>query len=128
MSKEYLETLGKNIRYKKEYIGAGLYRLYIKRNDIELLEQSLQRLESIDNAKPSEALRALDRNIVVIREKDFTIIQQALLKPDKNEKIILGIEDYINRRIEIEPIEDVRKAFIEIRKQLQVIKEVANNE
>ena len=60
MNKEYLETLGKNIRYKKEYIGAGLYRLYIKRNDIELLEQSLQRLESIDNANPGEALEKLE--------------------------------------------------------------------
>jgi len=95
---------------------------------LDTIEADLLELQSIKEAKPSEALRALDRNIVVIREKDFTIIQQALLKPDKNEKIILGIENYINRRIEIEPIEDVRKAFIEIRKQLQVIKEVANNE
>ena len=52
------------------------------------------------------------------------IVKQALLKAEKDEKIILGIEDYINGRIKVEPLEDVRKAFIEIRNQLRVIKEV----
>ena len=56
--------------------------------------------------------------------ENIETIQQALLKAEKDEKIILGIEDYLNRRIKGEPLEDVRKAFIEIRTQLQVIKEV----
>ena len=56
--------------------------------------------------------------------EDYDVVEQALLKVEKDEKIILGIEDYINRRIKSEPLEDVRKAFIEIRTQLQVIKEV----
>ena len=43
-------------------------------------KRALQRLEAIDNTNPSEALKALDRNIVVIREKDYTIIEQALLE------------------------------------------------
>ena len=55
---------------------------------------------------------------------NITTIKQSLLKAEKDEKIILGIEDYINRRIKVEPLEDARKAFIEIRNQLQVIKEV----
>ena len=55
---------------------------------LELLKgkQALQRLEAIDNANPSEALKALDRNIVVIREKDYTIIEQALLNVQVLEK------------------------------------------
>ena len=56
--------------------------------------------------------------------ENIETIQQALQKAEKDEKIIFGIEDYINRRIKGEPLEDVRKAFIEIRNQLQVIKEV----
>lgn len=56
--------------------------------------------------------------------ENIETIQQALLKAEKDEKIILGIEDYLNRRIKVEPLGDVRKAFIEIRNQLQVIKEV----
>ena len=54
--------------------------------------------------------------------ENIETIQQALLKAEKDEKIILGIEDYLNRRIKVEPLGDVRKAFIEIRNQLQVIK------
>ena len=56
--------------------------------------------------------------------EDYEVVEQALLKVEKDEKIILGIEDYLNRRIKVEPLGDVRKAFIEIRNQLQVIKEV----
>ena len=56
--------------------------------------------------------------------ENIETIQQALLKAEKDEKIILGIEDYLNRRIKVDPLEDVRKAFIEIKNQLQVIKEV----
>ena len=55
--------------------------------------------------------------------ENIETIQQALLKAEKDEKIILGIEDYLNRRIKVEPLGDVRKAFIEIINQLQVIKE-----
>ena len=54
--------------------------------------------------------------------ENIETIQQSLLKAEKYEKIILGIEDYLNLRIKVEPLGDVRKAFIEIRNQLQVIK------
>ena len=56
--------------------------------------------------------------------ENIETIQQSLLNAEKDEKIILGIEDYLNLRIKVEPLGDVRKAFIEIRNQLQVIKEV----
>ena len=56
--------------------------------------------------------------------ENIETIQQSLLNAEKYEKIILGIEDYLNRRIKVEPLGDVRKAFIEIRNQLQVIKKV----
>ena len=101
----------------------------------------------IKTANTSEALECLEdiyRNGVFISEVSFekqhptnispetnksidvqcNTIKQALLNAEKDEKIILGIEDYLNRRIKSEPLEDVRKAFIEIRTQLQVIKEV----
>ena len=56
--------------------------------------------------------------------ENIETIQQALLNAEKDEKIILEIEDYLNLRIEEEPLGEARKAFIEIRNQLQVIKEV----
>lgn len=99
MSKEYLEALGKNIRYKKEYVGNDTYRLYIKKNEMEFLEKSLQCLESIDNASPSEALKELKElhelaygneetswKIDEIRMSSH--IKQALLKAQEQEKVL----------------------------------------
>ncbi len=60
---------------------------------INIIKPALQRLETIEKVKPSEALRALDRNIVVIREKDYTIIQQALLKAQEQENVLKIIEE-----------------------------------
>ena len=101
---------------------------------IKIVKQSLERLEAIEKANPSEALKALDKlakQIELDEDTDYfeirnahITVEQALLKAEKDEKIILGIEDYLNQRIKVEPLEDVRKAFIEIRNQLQVIKEV----
>ena len=113
------------------------------------VREELQRLEAIEKSDPSEALKELDgieyvvdvlkvnhkigsRDIAnqeineMVDRLNYRIptIKQALLKAEKDEKIILGIEDYLNLRIKVEPLGDVRKAFIEIRNQLQVIKEV----
>lgn len=57
---ETLEMLSKDIRYKKEHIRDDLYRLYIKKNEIKLLENYLIELEQIKNAKPSEAMEGVD--------------------------------------------------------------------
>ena len=78
-------------------------------------------------SKELEFLKRIDtKNYLTEREhRDFySVVEKALLKAEKDEKIILGIEDYLNRRIKVEPLGDVRKAFIEIRNQLQVIKKV----
>ena len=122
--------------------------------DYEVVEKALLELQSIKEAEPSEALECLKKlngmeissmpfkDDYGIEEVDLNdirkvgsqlntdfkeyidTIKQALLNAEKDEKIIFGIEDYINRRIKVEPLEDVRKAFIEIRNQLQVIKKV----
>lgn len=147
MSKE-LEALNKIQHDFGQLKGQELVSCY------ETIFNALQRLEAIDNATPSEALECLEKlkGIEIssmpfkddygIEEVDLNdirkvgsqlntdfkeyidTIKQALLNAEKYEKIILGIEDYLNRRIKVEPLEDVRKAFIEIRNQLQVIKEV----
>ena len=78
-------------------------------------------------SKELECLKRIDtKKYLTEREhRDFySVVEKALLNAEKDEKIILGIEDYLNRRIKVEPLGDVRKAFIEIRNQLQVIKEV----
>ena len=131
MNKEYLEAL-EHVYYGSQGYGeTDKYYKYLK-----------EYLESIDSAEPSAALKTLkvlDETISPLLEPvlaeyedelsdkitaNYFALKQALLKAEKDEKIILGIEDYLNRRIKVEPLEDVRKAFIEIRNQLQVIKEV----
>ena len=127
----------------------GYSRGMVGRSYYDIVRESLQRLEAIEKSEPSEALKELDgieyvvdvlkvnhkigsRDIANQEIKEMVdrlnyripTIKQALLKAEKYEKIILGIEDYLNLRIKVEPLGDVRKAFIEIRNQLQVIKEV----
>lgn len=99
--------------------------------EVEVVEKALLELQSINEAEPSEALKCLEClycEPVDYRSNDkandYKTIQQALIKAEKDEKIILGIEDYLNLRIKVSPLGDVRKAFIEIRNQLNVIKEV----
>ena len=77
--------------------------------------------------KELECLKRIDKkNYLTEREhRDFySAVENALIKAQKDEKIILGIEDYLNLRIKEEPLGEARKAFIEIINQLQVIKEV----
>ena len=127
----------------------GYSRGMVGRSYYDIVREALQRLEAIEKSDPSEALKELDgieyvvdvlkvnhkigsRDIANQEIKEMVdrlnyripTIKQALLNAEKYEKIILGIEDYLNRRIKVEPLGDVRKAFIEIRNQLQVIKEV----
>lgn len=106
MTNEYLETLGKYIRYKKEYVGNDTYRLYIKKNEMEFLEKSLQCLESIDNANPSEALECLEKienydewsefNSCLSQDfpKEYTTIKQALLKAQEQKVMIVELCEY----------------------------------
>ena len=125
----------------------GYSRGMVGRSYYDIVREALQRLEAIEKSDPSEALKELDgieyvvdvlkvnhkigsRDIANQEIKEMVdrlnyripTIKQALLNAEKDEKIILGIEDYLNLRIKVEPLGDVRKAFIEIRNQLQVIK------
>ena len=86
MSKEYLEAF-KNLKQE----------LYYSPNQIpdidkwhEIIEQALERLESIENAEPSEAIKHMEFICKILKEKgidvkwvfkeDYTTIKQALLK------------------------------------------------
>lgn len=124
---EYLEE----IKSYFPFVDLGKGKEYVCEKEFNTIKQALQRLESIENANPSEALKCLEClycEPVDYRSNDkandYKTIQQALIKAEKDEKIILGIEDYLNLRIKVSPLGDVRKAFIEIRNQLNVIKEV----
>lgn len=68
---------------------------HIEENDINIVKQALQRLEAIDNANPSEALKEIgilrgfnkvelkdDKNV----NKSLDIIKQALVKAQEQEK------------------------------------------
>lgn len=127
---EALEAFGR-ITLHTEYDNDSHYDGLHFEDDCKLVDKALERLEQIDNANPIEALECLECLYCNPedyrgndRVKDYETIKQALLKAEKDEKIILGIEDYLNQRIKVEPLGDVRKAFIEIRNQLQVIKKV----
>lgn len=82
------------------------YTLGYQQHDYKLLHQALQRLESIDNAKPSKALEGLENlgtNGIEYREpfelgftksmpfkstREFKIIKQALIKAQEQEKVL----------------------------------------
>ena len=99
MSKEYLEALEKLLEgYSKGMSGRSYY---------DIIKQALQRLESIDNAKPSEALEDLDdfKNGLVNKETGMIMfnqvwfknqidtIKQALSKAQELEKVLNIIKE-----------------------------------
>jgi len=89
MSKEYLEAFERIKElpdsYRKQDVWEHCYMV-----DCEKIEQALQRLESIDNAEPSEAIKHLEFICKILKEKgidvkwifkqDYEAIIQALLK------------------------------------------------
>lgn len=66
-----------------------------------IIEKELQRLESIDNSNPSEALECLFRigynhreNYINGRHKeDYNIVEQTLLKAQEQEKVLVIIKE-----------------------------------
>ena len=70
----------------------------------DIIEKGLQRLEAIDNAKPSEALNGLEYICKILNEKridikwlfkgDYDTIKQALLKAQEQEKVLNIIKEY----------------------------------
>lgn len=71
----------------------------------EIIKKALQRLETLDNAKPSEALECLEKvndylnNVYDYKEiieevkKDINTIKQALLKAQEQEKVLEIIKE-----------------------------------
>lgn len=102
-NKEYsLELLGNKIRYNKEYVAHDIYRLYIKKNEIELLEKYLTELQAIKNINPSEALKLFEefkgillKNIVFLDTdlQRLNTIKQYILKAQEQEKVLKIIKE-----------------------------------
>ena len=92
MNKEYLEAF-KTIKIKCH---PNSNPSPLVDSALEVVEQALQRLESIDNAKPSEALEDLEQ-LAEMADKCWvscdvhkwkTTIKQALLKAQEQEKVL----------------------------------------
>lgn len=107
MNKEYLEAFN--------YILYSYYAEEIKSTDDEaivknlnILQTALNRLESIDNAKPNEALECLKSLDIQVRfmgildipswEKYLPTIKKALIKAQKKEKVLEIIKE---KRVDI---------------------------
>lgn len=86
----------------------------------KIIKQALLELKAIKEAKPSEALKALDRNIVVIREKDYTIIEQALLKAQEQEKKLKALEIIKNKHVDVDYFLTIIEKYNELEKQMKV--------
>jgi len=135
---EELENYINNIIFAKDLINQKQQLL----TNINTIKNALQELKAIKETESNEALEYVD--VLYANAIDLTTentkylpeylkpirdkIKQALIKSQKDEKIVLGIEDYLNLRIKTEPREDVRKSFIEIRDQLKVIKGMLEND
>ena len=113
MSKEYLEAL-KNI---KLVIRSGIFyslndrERFINDDNFKIIEEALQRLESIDNARPSEALGLVKRTCEIyvdsLKQRDLIgydiiekqinealdTIKQALIKAQEQEKVLEIIKE-----------------------------------
>ena len=74
-------------------------------DDYELIKEALQRLEAIDNAKPSEALECLEETKKIIHNyisngdwdnkilPKLDIVKQALIKSQEQEKVLKIIKE-----------------------------------
>lgn len=102
MSKE-LEALK---RIRQETCPATYMDDFDKNECCDVIEQALKRLESIDNANPSEALRNLEclkshisaRDMLGETNKKIALdicndVEQALLKAQENEKVLKIIKE-----------------------------------
>ena len=95
MSKEYLEALGFIKSLLKDDWVDSYWKTYY-----DTIKQALQRLESIENANPSEALESLEvinnygcgindnMKFSEVFEKEYNAIKQALLKAEHDKKLL----------------------------------------
>ena len=141
MSKEYLEALER--LYK---CNVDDYTLGYQRRDYKLLQETLQRLEAIDNANPSEALECLKEihSFIVSSRingekfeqklQELATINQALLKAQEQDfnynKIVIPFFDELAKLLGIndtdemlDKIKEQEKENAELKRVLSVIKE-----
>ena len=80
----------------------NIMKIYGKTNSLEgtyddflTIKKALQRLEQIENAKPSEALKCLENlcDEFPILKKDYKIIKQELFKAQEQEKVLEIIKE-----------------------------------
>lgn len=104
MSKEYLEALKIGIPKLKEFFKKNAHKMSFNDNlgfdlTFAYLDKELQRLEAIENAKPSKALDGLEYICEILKEKriidikwvfknEYNTIKQALLKAQEKDKVI----------------------------------------
>ena len=107
MTKEYLETLEK----LKEHLKYEWIDNLSNTEYYDILEQALQRLEAIDNAKPSKAMDRLEYICKILNEKridikwlfknDYNTIKQALLKAQNQEKELEVLQILKTKQVDI---------------------------
>lgn len=98
--KEYLEAL-ETIRQHLTFVNHDNEIINDYEEECNIIEKALQRLEAIDNAKPSEALDITNSYLKVFEEEktdvlydiesfkqDFISVKQALLKAQDQEKVL----------------------------------------
>lgn len=95
-------------------------------DDLLIIKKALQRLESIDNAKPSEALNSLERigkEYLTIESKDFdecfNTIKQALINFDLIRDFLKDLSKLTNET----NLNKIMKKLQEQEKVLKIIKE-----
>ena len=97
MSKEYLEAFGR-ITSHTEYDNDSSYDSLNFEDDCKLVDEALERLEEIDNADSSEAIKHMEFICKILKEKgidvkwvfkeDYKIIIHALQRLDRYEQIL----------------------------------------
>lgn len=110
MNKEYIKALE---RMGCATLEEDLSVRDIYENEYDIVKNALQRLESIDNANPSEALECLERleyyhtrsvsdlGCKEHRLKDISTIKQALLKAEQDKKKAIAWDIVISKNVDM---------------------------
>ena len=111
--------------------------VYLSKNNLLIIEKALQRLESIDNANPSEALKCLEKVNVCLEtkedysnwEKQYNTIKQALLKAQEPKQYVdeLKLVENKLKALEIIKEKNVDVHWIKIINELEAYNEDKNS-
>ena len=115
MSKEYIEAFCRIISHT-EYDNDSSYDCLNFEDDCKLVDEALERLEEIDNADPSEAIKHMEFICKILKEKgidvkwvfkeDYKIIIHALQRLDRYEQILgngrLTDRNYKNNTLDLD--------------------------